>query len=82
MDEILKAIFEFIFYNTGKFVAIFLFPKINIEKSIKPKEQPFKEMKFVYKKRGASYFYETTVTLIGFMFWLIVSGLLITINIV
>ena len=78
MDEILKFIFELLCYKTGKFISGLLFPKISIEKSIHEKKISFKDSwGLTYKKKGSKYFYESTLILIGLLFWIIVIAVVI-----
>lgn len=81
IEEFIKSIFEILFYNIGKFVAILIFPKIAISKSIKEPKQSLKDVfKFTYKKSNTNYFYNNSVTLIGFIFSIIVILIMVLLN--
>ena len=78
MDEILKFILEILCYATGKFIAGILFPRIRIEQSAYGKKVSFKDSwGLTYKKKGLKYFHESTITLIGLLFWAVVIVLAI-----
>lgn len=81
MEEILKFIFELLCYKTGKFISGLLFSRIGVEKSIHKKKILFKDSwKLTYKKKGSKYFYDSTLTLIGLMFWIVVIATVIIIS--
>ena len=69
IEEFFKAIFEILFYHLGKFVARILFPNINISETTQEPKPSLKIVGFTYVKGKKKYFYTTTVTFIGFLFW-------------
>ena len=78
IEEFVKVIFEILFYQIGKLVASFAFPKIVISKSMKEPKQSFKDFfKFTFKKQNINYFYNDSVTLIGLIFSIAVIFMLV-----
>ena len=82
IEEFIKSLFEILFFHIGKFISILLFPKIAISKSIKEPKQSIKDFfKLTYKKNNTNYFYNSSVTLIGFIFSISIITIIILISI-
>ena len=64
IEELIKPIFEILFYQIGTiFVSIF-FPRVKVSISINEPKQKWKSI-FTYKKKKVRYFYTDMITLIG-----------------
>ena len=80
LEEFIKSLFEILFFHIGKFISILLFPKILISKSMKEPKQSLKDFfKLTYKKHNTNYFYNSSVTLIGLIFSISITAIIILI---
>ena len=77
MDELIKPIFEFLFYKLGKFIASILFPHIAPPSDKEPK--PSWKAALTYKSKQKRHFYTETLMFIGLLFTVLVIGAIVLI---
>ncbi|MEZ5457941.1 MAG: hypothetical protein R3E65_01030 [Steroidobacteraceae bacterium] len=75
IDAIAEFVLHGVFHGTGRVVVSFLAPKtqVNPLREMEPKRLAW--YRFTYEHSGRRFFYDDTITLIGFLIWaLVIAG--------